>query len=183
MIQRAVRTLTVLALAALLAACANGYERYYKPADVPYTGGFESFTGEPRIQASSGDARRDLYNMFEDGYGYIGQSSFVGPAARDSGAIAQAKKVGAAVVVVTGNIKARPAERYRSRRLPCRRPPPPAQSTHMAAADTRQAPTTGPQPPTEQKRLTSHIRSIGTTNWPYILLRSRARALAFLQRR
>lgn len=103
MFHRAVLKLAVFALLSTLAACANGYERFYKPAGMPFKSGFETFTGEPRMQASSGDAKRDIYSMFEDGYGFVGESSFVGPAASETGATAQAKKVGAAVVILSRN--------------------------------------------------------------------------------
>jgi hypothetical protein len=43
--------------------------------------------------------------MYEEGYGLVGVSSFVGAAQHEKGAIKQAKKVGAAVVLITSKYR------------------------------------------------------------------------------
>jgi len=99
------RRLPVLFIALFLAGCADGYKQFYQP--IPQSPQdaqsrqLVPFKGEPRIAISSGNAAEDYRRMFEDNYGPIGFSSFIGPAADQALALAQAKKVGAAVVVVS----------------------------------------------------------------------------------
>jgi S1-C subfamily serine protease len=86
-----------------LAGCANGYQQYYSPiasAQAVATYGVP-VVGEPQIRTSSGEPLRDQEVMYTDGYAAIGYASFNGPMANMQGAIAQAKKVGASVIVVS----------------------------------------------------------------------------------
>ncbi len=96
------RTLALLIFTLAISGCANGYEKFYQASPPPPPGAiqFVNFVGEPRVMTSSGNLAEDAKHMYEDGYGLVGVSSFIGPAANQSGAIAQAKKVGAAVVIV-----------------------------------------------------------------------------------
>lgn len=93
----------LLLLAALLTGCANGYSQFYRPNPglANFTVPIMPFSGEPRLSASSGDPSRDVRDMYEQGYALAGVSDFVGPAANQSGAVSQAKKVGAAVVLLS----------------------------------------------------------------------------------
>lgn len=95
------RILAVALLAATAAGCQNPYQRYYQSAANNGTIPFAKVSGEPRIVASSGDPKTDVRHMFEDGYGLVGLSSFVGRATGPVGAIAQAKAVGAEIIVVS----------------------------------------------------------------------------------
>jgi serine protease Do len=55
---------------------------------------------EPWIMSAGADPKADVRRMYEDGYSVIGVSAFVGAAAAQSGAIEQAKKVGAAAILI-----------------------------------------------------------------------------------
>ncbi len=97
------RYLWIFLIVNCLGGCTNGYEQFYKP-----TPGLanslihvQPFSGEPRLASNSGDVKRDIRAMYEQGYVLVGVSDFVGAAANQSGAIAQAKKVGAAVVLIS----------------------------------------------------------------------------------
>jgi membrane-associated protease RseP (regulator of RpoE activity) len=81
-----------------IAGCANPYAQFYQPHQ--FGGEFEHYDGPPRLASSSGDLKADVRNMYEQGYGPIGASSFVAPPKNQNGALDRAKKVGAAVVIV-----------------------------------------------------------------------------------
>jgi hypothetical protein len=91
----------MLALISLiaLAGCVNAYEEYYRPTNSGDVNAIQ-FTGEPRIVPSHGSPKQDILAMYEGGYTLIGTSKFVGSAADVDGAIQQAKKVGAAFIVI-----------------------------------------------------------------------------------
>jgi hypothetical protein len=91
---------TLLAIAVLLAGCANGYEKFYQPVPPPSMG-FAPFTGDPQLTYASAPLRETVLQMFRAGYGLTGVSDFTGPAQNPAGAVAQAKKVGAAVIVIS----------------------------------------------------------------------------------
>src|ERR1039458_1833571 len=99
------RTLFVLVVAALVAACASGFEKFYTP-DPNAQAIFKNpltlpAPKTPQLFLHSNDVQADAKRLREDGYIYIGASSFYGPANRSnqSQAIAQGKKVGAAIVL------------------------------------------------------------------------------------
>lgn len=94
-----------------LAGCVNGFEKYYAPVpnaekivSSPY---LEKPPAQPKLYAYSADVKVDNKNMLENGFLAIGTSSFYGPANRASAsqAIAEGKRVGAAVVLVRSTYK------------------------------------------------------------------------------
>jgi membrane-associated protease RseP (regulator of RpoE activity) len=96
-----IRIVAALGFTLIVSGCANGYSKFYQSSSPPPPSAtqFLPYEGEPRIVASGGDAAADSMRMFEDGYGLVGVSSFVGPPENQKGAIEQAKKVGAAVII------------------------------------------------------------------------------------
>jgi len=93
--------LPALVVAVIVVGCANPYETSYRPINVSSITPPAQFTGEPRLEAASSDnGRSEIFRMYQDGYGLIGVSAFVSEAHSASEVLAQAKKVGAAVVVV-----------------------------------------------------------------------------------
>lgn len=89
----------------LLSGCASGFEKFYTPAP-----NAQAILISPRLLPSpktpqlflhSNDVQADAKRLREDGYLYIGGSSFYGPANRSnqSQAIEQGRKVGAAIVL------------------------------------------------------------------------------------
>lgn len=94
--------LFLLLTAGILSACGSPYSKFYQPipgiANSPIP--IVPFSGEPTVGLGSGDVRNDIRTMYEQGYGLIGHSNFVGPAQNQSGAVAQAKTVGAARVLI-----------------------------------------------------------------------------------
>ena len=99
------RLALLIVAAALLAGCVNAFEKFYTPdpnaqaiLKMPAT---LPPPKTPQVFAHSNDINADAKRMAEDGYVYIGNSSFYGPANRSnqSQAIAQGEKVGAAVVL------------------------------------------------------------------------------------
>lgn len=91
---------TALCAALLLAGCANGYEKFYQSVPPPTTG-FAPVAGEPQLTSGTTDARETVIQMFQSGYGLVGLADFTGPAQDRAGAIAQAKKVGASLILVS----------------------------------------------------------------------------------
>jgi membrane-associated protease RseP (regulator of RpoE activity) len=81
-----------------VAACASPYERFYQSRSADTRSALPEGV-EPRIIAGSSNPQQDIQQMFEDGYMLIGQSAFVGPEQNVRGAVKQARKVGAKVVV------------------------------------------------------------------------------------
>jgi membrane-associated protease RseP (regulator of RpoE activity) len=99
MLRTSLRT-AVLIFVFALSACANGYEQFYKPVNSTTLIDVLPATGEPRIIGSQGSLQKDIEAAFSEGYQLVGESNFVGKAADTSGAIRQAKKVGAEVIVI-----------------------------------------------------------------------------------
>lgn len=97
------RIIVLVLAAALLQSCAMPYARFYHDT----TGGLDVTklktvimpTGEPKVFRGS-SPKADALKMMEDGYALLGYSSFNGGTIDQNGAIAQAKKVHAAVVIL-----------------------------------------------------------------------------------
>jgi hypothetical protein len=94
-----------LAVGCLLSGCASGFAKFYTP-DPNAAATLKSplilpAPKTPQIFLHSNDVQADAKRLREDGYIYIGSSSFYGPANRSnqSQAIEQGKKVGAAIVL------------------------------------------------------------------------------------
>jgi PDZ domain-containing protein len=92
--------LCVLACIAALAACTSRYAETYQPSGEAPDAGFVRSAGEPRVERASEDIGRDVSAKYEDGYGVVGQSAFLGLGESESGAISQARQIGAAVVLL-----------------------------------------------------------------------------------
>ena len=89
----------------LLGGCASGFEKYYNPVPaeklaqvIPQ---FAPPPPKPAIYLHSANMQADGKQMAEDGYVFVGESSFYGPANKSNQepAVEQGKKVGAAVVM------------------------------------------------------------------------------------
>ncbi len=87
-------------LAVLVAACATPYEEFYNDYSANWAGGLATSTKAPSIVAIAGDQDEVIENMFTNGYAFIGQSYFNAASQDTSGALTQAKKIGAEYVVV-----------------------------------------------------------------------------------
>lgn len=91
----------VFCIALALSACASPYQKFYHAtANQTLTGAIVPFSGEPAVSMGSNNPRQDVRNMYEQGYMVVGWSSFVGPAQAKTGAITQAKAVGAERVLL-----------------------------------------------------------------------------------
>jgi hypothetical protein len=106
-----VRAIPVVLATLCVAACVNGFEKYYTPAagsekfaSSPYA---EKPPAEPRVYAHSADVEADAKRLREDGYVLIGTSSFYGPANKvtQSQALEEGKRVGASVVLIRSTYK------------------------------------------------------------------------------
>jgi PDZ domain len=93
------------AMLALLNGCASGFEKYYHPVPseklaqvIPQ---FAPPPPKPAVYLHSANMQADGKQMAEEGYIFIGESSFYGPANKSNQeqAVNQGKKVGAAVVM------------------------------------------------------------------------------------
>jgi C-terminal processing protease CtpA/Prc len=100
------------AITVLLSGCAaDPFEKNYSPRPNSETAlsnpRYEHPTGEAKIYACSGDAKSCNLRAQEEGYEYLGMSSFSGPADPSSREqiIKQAKKVGASMVLVQSTYK------------------------------------------------------------------------------
>lgn len=84
----------------ILSGCASGYSQFYTPITAP---GYnpQRYSGEPEIIRSSGNFKADEEALYARGLGPIGTVAFNGPMGTPRQVVAQAKKVGAAVVVVS----------------------------------------------------------------------------------
>ncbi len=96
---------SAVAVGCLLSACTTGFEKFYTPApnaqailSSPLTLPTPTI---PQLFLHSNDVQADAKRLREDGYLYIGSSSFYGPAnkSNQSQAIEEGKRVGAAVVL------------------------------------------------------------------------------------
>jgi hypothetical protein len=89
----------------LLSGCASGFAKFYTPAPnaevILKSPSTLPAPKTPQLFLHSNNVQADAKRLREDGYVYIGSSSFYGPANRSnqSQAIEQGKKVGAAVVL------------------------------------------------------------------------------------
>jgi len=99
------KILAIASAFALLTGCASGFEKYYRPAsrDALAQAAPQLLPPprEPAVYMHSADMQADGKRLREDGYVYIGESSFYGPANRSNQeqAVAQGKKVGASAVL------------------------------------------------------------------------------------
>ena len=96
----------------LLSGCvANGFEKFYTPMPgsekVSSSPWFEKPPAVPKVYAHSADPNTDAKRLAEEGYVMIGTSSFFGPSknGRESLAVEQGKRVGAALVMVKSTYK------------------------------------------------------------------------------
>jgi len=97
---RALIGLAVVGL--ILAGCANGYQRFYVSTLGPTLVAQPlPPTSPPRIMSSSGNSLADVQELWAEGYMQIGYASFSGAITPDNDPVVQAKKVGAAIVVVS----------------------------------------------------------------------------------
>jgi hypothetical protein len=99
-------------VSACLSGCAtNGFEKYYKPMPgsetIATNPRFEPPPAQPKVYAHSSDTNADAARLAEQGYVLIGTSSFYGPSKKvsESQAIAQGKKVGAALILLRSQYK------------------------------------------------------------------------------
>jgi C-terminal processing protease CtpA/Prc len=101
----------VLASVVLSGCAANPFEKNYSPrpnSETVFSNPvYEHPTGEAKVYACSGDAKSCSLRAQEEGYEYLGMSSFYGPAQSSSREqiIEQAKKVGASMVLVRTKYK------------------------------------------------------------------------------
>jgi membrane-associated protease RseP (regulator of RpoE activity) len=99
--------LMVLAAIAIAGCATNGFEKFYQPAQIAPTAHIQPFSGEPAIYTYSDNPKADVVHAQENGYIKIGYASFYGPdrvMTRDQ-LVAQAKRVGAAMVLVHSQYK------------------------------------------------------------------------------
>ena len=97
------RIIVAVILAALLAACANGFKQYYKPyADTATMPDVELLAegANPAIFRSD-DVKRDANIARSKGYVLIGESSLNGQIQSESALISQAKAVRASMVLIS----------------------------------------------------------------------------------
>src|ERR1700691_1412057 len=94
-----------IAVGCLLSGCASGFAKFYTPD--PNAQAIAKLPNvlpppkTPQLFLHSDDVQADAKRLREDGYIYIGSSSFYGPANRsnEQQAIAQGQSVGAAIVL------------------------------------------------------------------------------------
>jgi PDZ domain len=105
------RLAAIGATLALLAGCATGFEKYYHPGP-PERLALAAPTlvpspPKPAVYMHSADVQADAKRLAEDGYIYIGESSFYGPAnkSNEGQAVDQGKKVGASLVLFKSQYK------------------------------------------------------------------------------
>ena len=96
---------TILLFAVLSTGCVQPYSAYYvdqlggrRVADVPE---LIPYAGEPQVITSANDLAAGL-DMYTNGYAMIGYSAFNGPVQSADGAIQQAKKLQAEVILLSG---------------------------------------------------------------------------------
>jgi hypothetical protein len=99
------RFVPTIAILALLSGCASGFEKYYHPAPAERLAQAAPTLipppTKPAVYMHSADVQADAKRLAEDGYIFIGESSFYGPANKSNQgqAVTQGKKVGASVVL------------------------------------------------------------------------------------
>lgn len=97
------KILILLSTAFVIQGCAAPYSKYYYDK----TGGVD-ITTNPRVIISKSepklyrgnDQEKDVQSMLENGYGMVGYSSFNGGNIDENGALLQAKKIHASVVII-----------------------------------------------------------------------------------
>jgi len=92
--------LCVLVGMGMLAGCTSRYVDTYQPSEQTLDAGFVRAAGEPVVERASEDINSDVSAKYEAGLGVVGQSAFVGLGESESGAVDQARQVGAAVVLL-----------------------------------------------------------------------------------
>lgn len=97
------KLMVVFGLVALLQGCATPFAQFYYDqtggADLSKLPSVVLPTGEPQVYRGS-DQEQDALKMFEDNYNIVGYSSFNAGNVDENGAITQAKKVNASVVIL-----------------------------------------------------------------------------------
>lgn len=99
------KMIAIGAALALLTGCVSGFEKYYHPAPAATLAQAAPQLlpppPQPAVNLHSADVQADGKRLLEDGYVYIGESSFYGPANRSNQkqAVEQGKKVGASLVL------------------------------------------------------------------------------------
>jgi hypothetical protein len=98
--------LALIGLTISVAACVNGFEKYYQASPSaeqvlksPYV---LPPPPTPTVYSYSSNPSADNHKIQQEGYTYLGEASFYGNANRvsQSQAVAQGKKVGAAVILI-----------------------------------------------------------------------------------
>lgn len=92
-------SLLLLVLLVVLQGCTNPYTQFYTPADLVTSTQFIPSTGEPKV-IRGGNPEADDLAMMESGHRLLGHSSFNSGSVAEDGAVAHAKTLGAAVVIV-----------------------------------------------------------------------------------
>ena len=96
----------LLTSALILAGCANGFEKFYRETPYAAQAMKSPYTlpppPVPNVYVYSSDPKSDNQRLAEDGYVTIGYASFSGNANKvsESQAVAQGKKVGAALIMI-----------------------------------------------------------------------------------
>lgn len=97
------KLMVAIGLLALLQGCATPFAQFYydqtRGADLTKLPSVVLPTGEPQVYRGS-DQEQDALKMLEDNYNLVGYSSFNAGNVNENGAITQAKKVNAAVVIL-----------------------------------------------------------------------------------
>jgi len=99
------RAFIFLIVSFFLASCASGYEKFYRPLPIRQIAGLVPLAGDPQYSTSNSDPQTIIANMYEDSYAPVGVAAFVGPAGNPSDALDQARKVGAARVIITSKFR------------------------------------------------------------------------------
>src|SRR5579872_5194222 len=94
------RLWVLVGMGALAAGCTSRYAETYQPNSQTLDAGFVRSAGEPVVERASEDINRDVSAKYEDGLGVVGLSAFIGVGESESGAVDQARQVGAAVVLL-----------------------------------------------------------------------------------
>lgn len=97
------KILATLGIFALLQGCATPFAQYYYDQtggeDVTKLSTVVLSSSEPKVYRGT-DQEPETLKMFEDNYGLLGYSSFNGGDVNENGAVTQAKKVKASVVIL-----------------------------------------------------------------------------------